>query len=110
MQCTHDIKYVFNCTDSDFRPMNIMNEIFKSTPNLKEVGYRKGVSYAGVLSPLQHSYHVSAPPIGPYHARSTSYSMSPHHCRLKHFLPSYVLRGIIYVRTYPWDEELSNMF
>ena len=30
----------------------------------------------GTPSPLQHAYHVSAPPGGPYHARATSYGMS----------------------------------
>jgi hypothetical protein len=68
-----------------------MKEIFKSTPNLKEAGggggYRRGGNFAGTSSPQQqqqqyhHAYHASAPPGGPYHARSTSYGMSPHHCR-----------------------------
>jgi hypothetical protein len=71
--------------------MDIMKEIFKSTPNLKEAGggggYRRGGNFAGTSSPQQqqqqyhHAYHASAPPGGPYHARSTSYGMSPHHCR-----------------------------
>merc|ERR1719334_688889 len=62
--------------------MDIIREIFKSTPNLKEVGSKRGVpGYAATPSPLQHNYHISAPPIGPYHARTTSYNMSPHHCR-----------------------------
>merc|ERR1719300_1106176 len=76
-----------NPLDSDFRPMEISREIFKSTPNLKEVGgQRKG--YGAAPSPLQHNYHVSAPPIGPYaHARLTSYNMSPHHCRKPNLSP-----------------------
>ena len=82
----------------DFRPMDLMKEIFKSTPNLKEAGgggggggnYRRGGgNLATTTSSLQqqqqqqyhHAYHASAPPGGPYHARSTSYGMSPHHCR-----------------------------
>ena len=75
------LEAVVDTLDSDFRPMEISREIFKSTPNLKEVGgQRKG--YGAAPSPLQHNYHVSAPPIGPYaHARLTSYNMSPHHCR-----------------------------
>merc|ERR1719319_1683027 len=61
--------------------MDIMKEIFKSTPNLKEVGSRRGAPNYGAPSPLQHAYHVSAPPIGPYHVRSTTHGMSPYHCR-----------------------------
>jgi len=75
------LEAVVDSLDSDFRPMDIMKEIFKSTPNLKEVGSRRGAPNYGAPSPLQHSYHVSAPPIGPYHARSTSHGMSPYHCR-----------------------------
>merc|ERR1719334_942130 len=68
--------------------MDIIREIFKSTPNLKEVGSKRGVpGYRGTPSPLQHNYHVSAPPIGPYHARTTSYNMSPHHCRKTNISP-----------------------
>ena len=72
--------------DSDFRPMELIREIFKSTPNLKEVGgFRRGApgGYTNTPSPLQHNYHVSAPPIGPYpshHNRAASYNMSPQHC------------------------------
>merc|ERR1719471_774397 len=76
------LEAVVDTLDSDFRPMDMAREIFKSTPNLKEVGgQRKG--YGAAPSPLQHNYHVSAPPIGPYHnhARMTSNNMSPHHCR-----------------------------
>ncbi|XP_023347388.1 protein furry [Eurytemora carolleeae] len=61
--------------DSDFRPMDIMREIFKSTPNLKEAGGDRRVGL-GTPSPQQHAYHASAPPAGPYHARSTSYGLS----------------------------------
>ena len=77
------LEAVVDTVDSDFRPMEIAREIFKSTPNLKEVGgQRKG--YGAAPSPLQHNYHVSAPPIGPYHhTRPMSYNMSPgpHHYR-----------------------------
>merc|ERR1719341_641734 len=82
------LEAVVDTLDSDFRPMDIIREIFKSTPNLKEVGFRKGApGYGGTPSPLQHNYHVSAPPIGPYHARTTSYNMSPHHCRRTNISP-----------------------
>ena len=79
------LEAVVDTLDSDFRPMDIIKEIFKSTPNLKEVGgfrNRGSPGYAPAPSPLQHNYHVSAPPIGPYHNRASSYNMSPqHHCR-----------------------------
>ena len=80
------LEAVVDTVDSDFRPMDMTREIFKSTPNLKEVGgQRKG--YGAAPSPLQHNYHVSAPPIGPYHnhTRISSYNMSPspHHCSRK---------------------------
>jgi len=82
------LEAVVDTLDSDFRPMEIIREIFKSTPNLKEVGgIRRGVVGYGAPSPLQHNYHVSAPPIGPYHARTTSYNMSPHHCRKTNISP-----------------------
>jgi hypothetical protein len=101
------LESVVETLDSDFRPMDIIKEIFKSTPNLKEVtykcnkcnkytntqiqqlqiqvgGFRRGApGYAGTPSPLQHNYHVSAPPIGPYHNRASSYNMSPHHCNTR---------------------------
>merc|ERR1719309_1561610 len=46
------LEAVVETLDSDFRPMDIVREIFKSTPNLKEVGgFRKGApGYGGTPS------------------------------------------------------------
>merc|ERR1719147_224414 len=38
------LEAVVDTLDSDFRPMDLSREIFKSTPNLKEVGFRKNAS------------------------------------------------------------------
>lgn len=70
--------------DSDFRPLDFMKEIFKSTPNLnKDVGALSGygpcgkrVGYGGPgICVLGHSHHNNPNA----HARSTSYSVS-HYC------------------------------
>lgn len=68
--------------DSDFRPLDFMKEIFKSTPNLnKDVGVLNGYGLPGKRIGLGagmcalghlHNANVNA------HARSTSYSVS--HC------------------------------
>ncbi len=61
--------------DSDFRPLDVMKDIFKSTPNLNN---KDGVNVSGGckkspsgIAPLAPSHLMSSG-----HARSTSYSVS----------------------------------
>lgn len=61
--------------DSDFRPLDVMKDIFKSTPNLNN---KDGVNVSGGckkspsgIAPLAPSHMISSG-----HARSTSYSVS----------------------------------
>lgn len=67
--------------DSDFRPLDCMKEIFKSTPNLnKDIGAYGPVSkrfgHVGAdACALGHLYNSNA------HVRSTSYSVSHYYTR-----------------------------
>lgn len=66
--------------ESDFRPLDFMKEIFKSTPNLnnKEGGAPGASPVAGKRSPGGAGPGVAVCPMGSHlnHARSTSYSVS----------------------------------
>lgn len=66
--------------ESDFRPLDFMKEIFKSTPNLNNKDPASGIIIGGKRSPGGNGY-----PTGPHmfshlnqggHTRSTSYSVS----------------------------------
>lgn len=59
--------------DSDFRPLDVMKDIFKSTPNLNN---KDGVhsSVGGKKSPIAHQMQNHIASSG--HARSTSYTVS----------------------------------
>ena len=64
------LEAVVDSIDSDFRPMN--KDIFKSTPNLKEVQKmsprqeQMPMESSNVVSPVPgHVYHASAPPMNP---------------------------------------------
>ena len=64
--------------DSDFRPMDFMKEIFKSTPNLNRDGIRRGAvsTPPGIVSgsiPIPSGAFGHLPSS---HMRSTSYSVS----------------------------------
>uniref|UniRef100_T1J0K0 DAD domain-containing protein n=1 Tax=Strigamia maritima TaxID=126957 RepID=T1J0K0_STRMM len=55
--------------DSDFRPMDFVKELFKSTPNLNKDNRK-----SAPVIPISQSYHGQTPQPG--HTRSTSYSVS----------------------------------
>lgn len=61
--------------DSDFRPLDVMKDIFKSTPNLNN---KDGVNVApgGKKSPSGVAPQTQNHMVTPGHARSTSYSVS----------------------------------
>lgn len=60
--------------DSDFRPLDVMKDIFKSTPNLNKDGVHTTVS--GKKSPGGNIPQTQNQMISSGHTRSTSYSVS----------------------------------